>query len=77
MEKELLNPEKKEKGKQPSRPKSAQPGRALARPRRLKRQFSVTRALPLSLAAQWGQPVGASSCSPARSLSLCLASPDR
>jgi hypothetical protein len=72
MEKELLNPKKKEKGKQPSWPKLAQPGRALARPRRLKRQFSVAHALPLSLAAQWGQPVGASSCSPARSLSLSV-----
>jgi hypothetical protein len=35
MEKELENPEKKKRIKQPSRPKSAQPGHAPARPRRL------------------------------------------
>jgi hypothetical protein len=37
------------------------------------RQFSLTRALPLSLSAQWGQPIGASFLRPfALSLSLSL-----
>jgi hypothetical protein len=41
------------------------------------RQFSLTRALPASLAAQWGQPVGASFLPRTLPLSLCLAGPVR
>jgi hypothetical protein len=85
MEKELGNSEKKKRIKQPSRPKSAQPGRAPACPRRLTggpRQSAtvIPRARPPSLARC---PVGSISRrqfpSPARSLSLslCLAGLDR
>jgi hypothetical protein len=44
------------------------------------RQFSLAHALPLSLAAQWGQPVGASFLRPfalSLYLSLCLVGPVR
>jgi hypothetical protein len=72
MEKEFENPEKKKRIKQPSRPKSTQPGRAPAPPDRWTPPVSgrspLPRALPLSLSARWGRPVGASYF--ARSLSL-------
>jgi hypothetical protein len=57
MEKELENLEKKKRRKQPKPAQSAQPGRA---PAPSDRRTSLARALPPSLAAQWGQPVGAS-----------------
>jgi hypothetical protein len=65
MEKELENSEKKKRIKQPSRPKSAEPGRA---PAPSDRQIppvsgsSPLRALSPLLAAQWGRSVGASFC---------------
>jgi hypothetical protein len=80
MEKELENSEKKKRIKQPSRPKSAEPGRA---PAPSDRQIppvsgsSPLRALSPLLAAQWGRSVGASFSPPPRALSLCLVGPDR
>jgi hypothetical protein len=82
MEKQLENPEKKKKAKQPSRPNSAQPGRAPASPRRLTGGHHLSAAVsaparsPLSLSAEWGQLVGAS-CFPllAPLFPLCLAGP--
>jgi hypothetical protein len=63
MEKELENPEKREIGKQPSRPtkpsQAARPCRLTGGPR-LSAAVFLSHALSLSLAAQWGQPVGAS-----------------
>jgi hypothetical protein len=80
MEKELENPEKKEKrkaAKQPSRPSLAQPGRAPARPccltggpRLSAAALPPARPLSLLLAAQWGQPVGAGFFTRAPLLSL-------
>jgi hypothetical protein len=79
MEKELENPEKKKRIKQPSQPKSTQPGRAPARPHRLTGgpclsavdPLSPARSLSLSLSTQWGRPVDASFLHPrAPSLSL-------
>jgi hypothetical protein len=81
MEKELENSEKKKRRKQPKPAQSAQPGRAPARPRRLTGGPRLSAAVlprarpsPLSLAAQWGQPVGASFLHPrAPSLSVSRA----
>jgi hypothetical protein len=79
MEKELGNSEKKKRIKQPSRPKSAQPGRAPAlSDRRIPpvsgSSPSLVCALPLSLAAHWGRSVGASFLHPrAPSLSVSRA----
>jgi hypothetical protein len=78
MEKELGNPEKKKRIKQPSRPKSAQPGRAPAPPDRRTPPVSgrspLPRALSLSLSARWAQPVGAGFLHPrAPSLSVSWA----
>jgi hypothetical protein len=67
MEKELENPDKKKRIKQPSRPKSAQPGRAPAPP---DRRTPLPRVLPISLSTRWGRPVGAGYF--ARSLSLSI-----
>jgi hypothetical protein len=50
MEKELENPEKKKRIKQPTQPKSAQPGRAPARPRCLIGGPRLSAADPLSRA---------------------------
>jgi hypothetical protein len=78
MEKKLENPEKKKRIKQPSRPKSAQPGHTPVRPRRLTggprlSAAVLPRAHPPSLARC---PVGLiyrrQFSSPARSLSLSL-----
>jgi hypothetical protein len=60
MEKELENSEKKKRRKQPKPAHSAQPGRAPACPRRLSAAILPRARPPPSLAAQWGQPVGAS-----------------
>jgi hypothetical protein len=86
IEKELENPEKKKNSKQPSSLAGpARPSQA-ARPRACaawqadpacQRQLSLPRALPLSLAAQWGRPVGADFFTRALLLSLCLAGPVR
>jgi hypothetical protein len=46
MEKQLENPGKKKKPKQPSRPSSAQPGHALARPCRLTGGLHLSAAVP-------------------------------
>jgi hypothetical protein len=76
MEKELENPEKKKRIKQPSRHKSAQPGRAPARPRRLTggphlSAAVLPRARPSSLAlCPLGPTCRRRFSSPAHSLSL-------
>jgi hypothetical protein len=48
MEKQLENPGKKKKPKQPSRPSLAQPGHALARPRRPTGGLHLSAAVPFS-----------------------------
>jgi hypothetical protein len=77
MEKELENPEKKKRIKQPSRPKSTQPGHAPTRPRRLSAADPLSPARSLSLSARWGRPVGARYFAHSPPFSLCLAGPDR
>jgi hypothetical protein len=76
IEKELENPEKKKKRKQP---KAAKLGPARLRAPAAwyadpacQRQLSLPRALPLSLVAQWGRPVGADFFTRASLLSLSL-----
>jgi hypothetical protein len=85
MEKELENPEKNEKIKQPSQPKSAQPGRAPAPSNRRtplvsgsspSRAPSLPRSLPSGV--DLSAPVFLPTPPPhALSLSLCLAGLDR
>jgi hypothetical protein len=77
--KEFENPEKKRKGESsPSGPvKPSQAARPHARAAwhaypACQRRFSLVRALPLSLAAQWGCPVGTSYFARSLSLSLCF-----
>jgi hypothetical protein len=72
MEKELENSEKKKRRKQPKPAQSAQPGRASAPP---VSGSSPSRALPLSLTAQWVDLLAPVSFT--RALSLCLAGLDR
>jgi hypothetical protein len=78
IEKELENLEKKKKGKQPSRPKSAQPGRVPTRPRRLTggprlSAAVLPRARPPSLASCPAGPICRRQFpSPVRSLSLSV-----
>jgi hypothetical protein len=81
MEKELENPDKKKRIKQPSRPKSAQPGRAPApldrRTPPVSSRSPLPRVLPISLSTRWGRPVGAGYFARSLSLSLYLTGPDR
>jgi hypothetical protein len=77
IEKGLENPEKKKRRKQP-KPAHLGP----ARPRATwqadpvcQRQLPLPRALPLSLAIQWGRPVGTCFFTRALLLSLYLAGP--
>jgi hypothetical protein len=72
MEKELENPEKKKRIKQPSQPKSAQVGRAPARSRRLSMADPLFRACSLSRSLPAGADLSAPVTSPALSLSLCV-----
>jgi hypothetical protein len=83
MDKELENPEKKKRIKQPSRPKSAQPGRAPVHPRRLTGGPRLSAAVPLSRSRSLSRslPAGANLSVPvfftrALPLSLCLAGSD-
>jgi hypothetical protein len=76
MEKQLENLGKKEKGKQPSQPSSAQPGRAPARQRCLTGgiHLSTTTSSPapsLSRSQPSGARLSAPVSSPARPFSLC------
>jgi hypothetical protein len=76
MEKELENPEKKKRRKQPKPAQLAQPGRAPAPPDR--RTLHVSGNFPLSRAlCPLGPTCRCQFSSPSRSLSLCLAGPDR
>jgi hypothetical protein len=81
MEKELKNSKKKERVKQPSRPKSAQPGRAPALSDRRTPPVSgssPSRAPSLSRSLPSGVDLSALVFLPCtRSLSLSLAGPDR
>jgi hypothetical protein len=81
MEKELENPEKKKRIKQPSRPKSTQPGRAPPNRRTPPVSGRSPLLLSLSLSLSRSVPAGADLSapvtSPARSLSLCLVGLDR
>jgi hypothetical protein len=72
MEKELENPEKKKRIKQPSRPKSAQAGRAPACLRRLSMADPLFRACSLSRSLLAGADLPVPVTSPSLSLSLCV-----
>jgi hypothetical protein len=80
MEKQIEIPGKRKRPKQPSRPNSAQPGRA---PAPLDRWVppisddSLPCALSLPLSAQWGRAVGASCLRSRIPLPLCLMGPPR
>jgi hypothetical protein len=80
-EKEIRKFREKEKEKA-AQPAQLSPARPRARAARqadpaCQWQFSLARALPPSLTAQWGRPVGASFLPRALPLSLCLVGPVR